>query len=92
MPNNFKRCIIFCRKRKHEKNVSKAKRSLSDLPHDSIYAHMNPNVVISTLNELSPKWALHKIPVQSLLEAMSKLGEMVASLCAFPLFTDIGAN
>lgn len=65
---------LFSAVKESMKNVSKAKRGLSDLPHDSIYAHMNPNVVISTLNELSPKWALHKIPVQSLLEAMSKLG------------------
>jgi hypothetical protein len=56
------------------RDTSKVKRTLSDLPHDVLYAHMNPNVVISMLNGLSPRWALHKLPVKSVLESLMKLG------------------
>jgi hypothetical protein len=65
---------LFSAIKESMKGVSKTKRGLSDLPHVSIYAHMNPNIVISTLNELSPKWALHRLPVQSLLDSLSKSG------------------
>jgi hypothetical protein len=59
------------------------RRTISEMPHDSLYAHMNPNVVVFTLNELSPRWALHRLPIRSLLESLSKSGgNGCLALCA----------
>jgi hypothetical protein len=65
---------LFSSMKEGMRKVTKVKQSLPDLPHDSMYAHMNPNLVVSAMNELCPKWALHKLPVQSLLESLSKSG------------------
>jgi hypothetical protein len=65
---------MFSSMKESTREVSKVKQLLPELPHESMYAHMNPNLVIFTLNGLTPRWALHKIPIQSLLESLSKSG------------------
>lgn len=65
------------------RDVLTVRRTISEMPHDSLYAHMNPNVVVFTLNELSPRWALHRLPIRSLLESLSKSGgNGCLALCA----------
>jgi hypothetical protein len=54
--------------------IAKVKRVIPEIPCNSSYSHMNPNLVVATLNELTPRWALHRLPIASLLESMSTSG------------------
>ena len=56
------------------RDSTKTTRKLAEFSHENMYAHMNPNAVVAALNGMTPRWAIHKLPILNLLDSMSKTG------------------